>query len=446
MTEQERSLPQSLEEVSVQLIYSEGQESAAIENFWHCYLIALAPFVLGVPSSQVELFLADDFRGINSSKIDAIVADNFVDAEGDVYFLSDAYKDYFKEIYARASSQVEDIATFPPRSIRIIAGHGFGNYAGGHIVCGGKKVGFGKLGSNATVLTILDICNSPHAVASFTGRYPISNPRKFNSQAKRKIFSEDIATTIPIACDQNEAVWAFRVGYNGQHTSHAQDSFRGMSAPFGDSVTCCILAAIKSFMANSLDDSITLDDLFSAKYSALRTSFLPVETRVLRPFSDLGGLQRLISSEVLQLNLQAYECELFRRENEWFLTTERALALSPDQDKLASCIIDFVADQVKSWHELYPDSLEVLNESEDAWKRLKNSLGPFSHQLKLVAFEFDEDSKTLYRAPGGIPLEEWAFSCGGLPKCVERVWRIIETGELDMEEEPVENVGAGYRR
>jgi hypothetical protein len=33
MTEQERSLPQSLEEVSVQLIYSEGQESAAIENF-----------------------------------------------------------------------------------------------------------------------------------------------------------------------------------------------------------------------------------------------------------------------------------------------------------------------------------------------------------------------------------------------------------------------------
>jgi hypothetical protein len=95
-------------------------------------LIALAPFVLGVPSSQVELFLADDFCGINSSKMNAIVADNFVDAEGDVYFLSDAYKDYFKEIYARASSQVEDIATFPPRSIQIISGYGFGNYAGGH--------------------------------------------------------------------------------------------------------------------------------------------------------------------------------------------------------------------------------------------------------------------------------------------------------------------------
>ena len=401
----------------------------------------MAPFVLGVPSSQVELFLAGDFCETSSSKIDAIVEDNFVDAEGNVHFLPDAYKDYFKEIYARASPQVEDIATFPPRSIRIIAGHGFGNYAGGHLVCGGKKVGFGELGSNAKVLTILDVCNSPHAVASMTGRYPINNPRKFNSRAKRNIFSKDkdIPTFIPIACDQNEAVWAFRVGYNGQHTSNAQDSFRGMSAPFGDSVTCCILSAIKSFMTNSLDDSITLDDIFSAKYSSLRTSFLPVETRVLRPFSDLSCLQRLISSGVLQVNLHAYDCEFFHRENEWFLTTERALALSPDQDKLASYIIDFVADQVKSWHELYPDSLEVLNESEEAWTRLEASLGPFSYQLKLIAFEFDEDSKTLYRAPGGIPLDEWAFSCGGLPKCVERVWKIIETGALDMaEEEPAD--------
>lgn len=72
-----------------------------------------------------------------------------------------------------------------------------------------------------------------------------------------------------------------------------------MSAPFGDSVTCCILAAIKSLAAGSLDDGINLDDLFYAKYTALKTPFLPVETQVLRPFSELGGLQRLISSKVL---------------------------------------------------------------------------------------------------------------------------------------------------
>jgi hypothetical protein len=134
---------------------------------------------------------------------------------------------------------------------------------------------------------------------------------------------------------------------------------------------------------------------------------------------------------VLQINLQAYECELFRREKEWFLTTERALALSPDQGRLASYIINFVADQVKSWHEKFPDSLEVLKESEDAWKILSVFLGPFFHRLKTVVFEFDEGSNTLYRSPDGIPLEEWALSCGGLPKCVELVGKIIETGELD---------------
>jgi len=208
-----------------------------------------------------------------------------------------------------------------------------------------------------------------------------------------------------------------------------------MSAPFGDSVTCCILAAIRSLAAGSLDDGINLDDLFYAKYSALKTPFLPVETQVLRPFSELGGLQRLISSKVLQVNLHVYDCELFRRENEWFLTTERALALAADQGRLASFIIDFVADQVKAWHEKFPDSLDVLKESEDAWEKLRASLGPFSHQLKMVAFEFDEGSNTLYRSPDGIPLEEWAFSCGGLPKCVERVGKIVETGQLETAEE-----------
>jgi hypothetical protein len=440
-------LPQSLEleDVSVQLIYSEGPEPVAIENFWHFYLIALAPFVLGVPLSQVELFLADGFRGINSSKIDAIVADVFVDTQGVVEFLPAGYKDYFYDMYSRASATVEDIATLPSRSIRIISGHGFGNYAGGHLICGGKKVAFSELGSNATLLTILDVCNSPHAVASLNKSYPISNPRKFNSRAKRALFSTELS--MPVACDQNEAAWAFRIGYKGQHSLQSQeDDFRGMSAPFGDSVTCCILAAIKSFLTDSLDDGINLDDLFYAKYSALKTSFLPVETRVLRPFSDLGGLQRLVSSVVLQVNLQAYECEIFRRENEWFLTTGRALALSPDQGRLASYIIDFVADRVKSWHEKFPDSLEVLKDSEDSWKRLRVSLGPFSHQLKIVAFEFDEGSNTLYRSPDGILLEEWAFSCGGLPKCVELVGNIIETGELDtVVEEPAENLGAKSR-
>ena len=94
------ALPQSLEDVSVQLIYSEGLEPIAIENVWHFYLIAMAPYVLGVPSSQVELFVADGFRGVNALKIDAIVADIFVDTQGVVEFLPAGYKVYFYDIYA----------------------------------------------------------------------------------------------------------------------------------------------------------------------------------------------------------------------------------------------------------------------------------------------------------------------------------------------------------
>jgi hypothetical protein len=48
----------------------------------------------------------------------------------------------------------------------------------------------------------------------------------------------------------------------------------------------------------------------------------------------------------------------------------------------------------------------------------------------IVAFEFDKGSKKLYKSPEGIPLDEWAFSCGGLPKCVELVGEIMETGEI----------------
>lgn len=425
-------VPLSLTDVSVQLIYSEGNEPAAVETFWNCYLIALAPFILGVPSSQVELFLAKGFLNLRTS-----VADVYVHAEGIFHFLPGAYRDYFNDVYSRASSDVKDIATLPPRTIRIISGHGFGNYTGGFLLIGKEKVSLSDLGSNATVLTILDICNASHAVASLTKSFPWNNPRSFNNRAKRQLFSNALMS-IPIACDRNDTMWSFRIAYDRIHVSPSQDSFQGMSAPFGNSVTFCILAAIKSFLTKSLEEA-TLDELFAAKYSALKTSLLPIDdTRILRrrPFSDLKGLQRLIVSNVLPVNLEALlQCECFCRENEWFLTSERALSLlSPDEDKLASQIIELVAEGVKSWHESFPDSLDVQDESEKEWKHLSNLLGPpFSRRLKLIAFEYDEKSKTLYRSPEGIPLEEWAVSCGSLPRIVSRVRKIIETGELQVD-------------
>jgi hypothetical protein len=129
---------------------------AAIENFWECgYSIALVPFVLGVPSSQVELFLADGFCGLGVAQIDGIVAGIFMDTDGVVSFLPDGCKGYFMEVYARANSEVAVIARLPPRSIRIMSGYGYGNYDGGNLVCGEKKVSFLEVGANATVVTIL---------------------------------------------------------------------------------------------------------------------------------------------------------------------------------------------------------------------------------------------------------------------------------------------------
>lgn len=69
--------------------------------------------------------------------------------------------------------------------------------------------------------------------------------------------------------------------------------------------------------------------------------------------------------------------------------------------------------------------LKVLRESEIAWKRLVAALGPFSHQLKLVAFDFDYGNEELYRSLEGVSLEMWAYSRGGLPRCVEKVMKII---------------------
>lgn len=59
---EESKLPKSLNEVSVQLIFSDGGESVVgAENVWQFYTIALLPFSLGVPPTQVTLFLAEGY-------------------------------------------------------------------------------------------------------------------------------------------------------------------------------------------------------------------------------------------------------------------------------------------------------------------------------------------------------------------------------------------------
>ena len=55
------NLPKSLEEVSVQLVFSDGGSDVGAENVWQFYTVALFPFLLGVPPTQVTLFLAKGY-------------------------------------------------------------------------------------------------------------------------------------------------------------------------------------------------------------------------------------------------------------------------------------------------------------------------------------------------------------------------------------------------
>jgi hypothetical protein len=57
------NLPQSLEEVSVQLIFSDGLPPSGDKDlFEQLYVSALFPFVLDIPAGQVQLYLADENR------------------------------------------------------------------------------------------------------------------------------------------------------------------------------------------------------------------------------------------------------------------------------------------------------------------------------------------------------------------------------------------------
>ena len=85
----------------------------------------------------------------------------------------------FWKIYENALD-VKRISDAPSCHFRVLSGHGFHDFQhGGHIRCGLDAIPFSQLGRNASILTILDICNSPHAVSVSSGMYPQDNPKKF---------------------------------------------------------------------------------------------------------------------------------------------------------------------------------------------------------------------------------------------------------------------------
>ena len=114
------------------------------------------------------------------------------------------------------------------------------------------------MGANATSLTVLDICNPLYAVACFDGTFPTSNA------FKRKKYFAASKIGIPVVCDVNDSTWAFRIGFHDQDENDDDESrFAFMSIPIGDSVACCLLAAVKLFLLDSKQEKGSLRDLFS---------------------------------------------------------------------------------------------------------------------------------------------------------------------------------------
>ena len=420
-----------MESLTVQLIYSDGGLPRYEENLWYFYTIALTPFVLNVPAAQVELTLAPGFLGAAVDQLDRVFRDLVVDRSTPI--LPDEYRLYFQDIYARARSG-EEAFPLPACSIRLITGHGFANFGGGNISIGRRVVRYHEIGSNATDLTILDISNSVYAVAHLEGNIPPQKQwHRFDTNVKANVFDNN--DTVPVVCDKNEALWAFRVGFQGQNETEPSlenetDNLR-MSRPVGDSVACSLLVAVKRFVDEG--GSHSLDETFQQVYKSLRTCLLRHE-HVLLPHSSLGRLEDLIRREIVHVKESAFHCPFFQNSSQWYLSMERALALTPEDGDSAAEIVRFVVDSVIQWFQKHPDDMgDDERDFSAEWQTLGISMGPFHRDLKQIRLSSDNNNHVV-QSTDGVELEAWACACGALPIILAKVRRKIETGSFDDQE------------
>jgi hypothetical protein len=420
-----------MEVVTVQLVFSDGGLPRFEENLWQLYTIALTPFVFDIPAAQVAMVVAKGFQAASDEQIRRVHNDLVV--ERNVPILPDEYCSYFQSIYANARST--EAFPLPPCTLRLITGHGFGNFGGGNISVGGKVVRYPDLGSNATALTILDISNSVYAVAHFEENIPPKNKwHLFTKEFRTMVFQQN--KTVPVACDQNEATWAFRIGFQGQHETTASwenetDNLR-MSRPVGDSVACSFLVAAKKFAAQDAShlQRLDMDTLFRQEYLLLHTSLLQGNHSLL-PHSSLTKIEDLINSGVLVPNERVFDVPFFTNRREWFLTMERVVCLTSEDGENADEIIRFVVDSIVGWYEDNSDRIGSDDvDCSSQWRILLSVMGPFRQDLKKIQL-ISEDDEHLSESTQGLELEVWASACGILPTVLAKVQSKIRTGYFD---------------
>lgn len=235
--------------VTFQLVYSDGGARELQKDLANLYPIALLPYFLDISTDDVQLVIRPDFLHMEDSALQAAYSLMMESSEGTVDYLPNGYHEYFHRIF-RGANELSSVRNTP--NIRVVTGQGYGSYEGGTIQVGKDVVSYRDI-PPSNVVTILDTCNSAHAVACMTKALP-DNPRAFDSKYRKEMFSN---ATAPIVCDRNEEVWSFQIGPVGEHKR--KGSLSGLSLCFGDSIISCVVLALRSF---ARDGSSSLDTYF----------------------------------------------------------------------------------------------------------------------------------------------------------------------------------------
>lgn len=414
------------EDILVHLIFSDGNGLGGDDERYQIYSIALFPFALGIPPENV--YFTVDPRLVEAPGLIKLVADASPKAAGSASYSGDyfpeSYFEYFETICKKASG-FEALKTIPACSFRIVSGHGLPFNKTGRLVCGKWNIPFYDMGAAASILTILDVCNSQFAVAALSGHYDENKNRRLRNRERYVTQSEAL-----FACDNMDYTYAFRVGDNDNFSTPAQD-FEHLSRAIGDAVICSVLMAAYRFL-NS-DQTVSLDDLFATQFNLIHANFLDGE-QVRSPESRLHRIQAMLVDGTLSLNEEAFRCKIFQYPNQWYFTTERMPnnAISGD---LKQNIVDYVVASVQLWHTANPglcNHKNILPASQLAWRHLEGMLG---HTLKSV--RLDDAGGAVHRDNDGTLFVQWAETCKDLPQILRHVLNLMASGSFDdSDEEP----------
>ena len=424
--------------LSFQLIFSDGGGGGGGEAFWELCPIALVPYALNIPPEQVQLLVAPKLLNTNEEVIataERVINENQI--EGVVEYLPKDYFTYLKRVYGK-STPVSDKSLQVECDVRIISGYGFSGVDGGGIRLGRSTVTFQSIQPVASVLTVLDIGNAAFAVASFTDTYPSRSPSQFTPNYKKTTVLVD-PPMLPIACDATNLRMAFRVGTDGQHLGpqfELEEDLPTMSVPLGNAVSACLLASVWDYVQGGRKGS--LNKVFLHKYTHnLKLQYAP-KGHTLKPYCDLSKLEALLDKEHVRIHEEAFHCELFQRQSEWFLTTtERPAKLHESQEAVAQEMVAFLVAWVQQqWHRSNPihAGTPPPQNTPMVWKKISQMMGPFEYMLRHVYLEQDENSQLFVSTEDdGVELEVFALSCTGFEECLNKVLLKVETGSFEYD-------------